>query len=78
MDSWGLPPDSLANQEVLVRFGLAADGRLLDVGLVSSTSHRLARTVVYAPSTSAPFPPLPPEAICLVGRRITIAFQNPA
>ena len=78
LDAWDLPPDSLANREVVVRLAFGADGRLRHLEIVSSTDRRLARSVAAAILSAEPFAAIPPDARCLVGLPIRTTFRNPA
>jgi hypothetical protein len=77
IDFWGVPEDSLANQEVVVRFRLAETGTLLTYKLVSWTSRRIANSVELAIAHAKPFGPIPEAASCLVGRAVEMRFENP-
>lgn len=78
LDHWVLPPDGLANREVVVRFTFAGDGSLERARIVSATDHRLKQSVAAAILRAAPFPPVPSGARCLVGLPIQTTFRNPA
>jgi outer membrane biosynthesis protein TonB len=78
LDAWDLPPDSLANREVVVRLAFDADGKLRDLEILSATDRRLARTVAAAIMSAEPFAAIPPDAQCLVGLPIRTTFRNPA
>ena len=78
LDAWDLPPDSLANREVVVRLAFDADGKLRDLAILSATDRRLARSVAAAILSAEPFGPIPPDALCLVGLPIRTTFRNPA
>jgi len=78
LDAWELPPDNLANREVVVRLTFEADGRLRDLKILSATDRRLARSVAAAILSAEPFAPIPPDAQCLVGLPIRTTFRNPA
>ena len=78
LDAWKLPPDSLANREVVVRLAFDADGKLLDFEILSATNRRLAVSVAAAILSAEPFAPIPPDARCLVGLPIRTTFRNPA
>jgi len=77
MEYWVVPEDSLTDQEVVVRFQLAADGSFMRTQLVSSTNTRIANGVELALRYAGPFGIVPPEAECIIGRPIEIHFQNP-
>lgn len=76
--AWKLPPDGLANREVVLRLRIDADGMLLAYELVSFSDRRLAQSVKYAVMLASPFPPIPSEARCVRGRAIVTTFSNPA
>jgi hypothetical protein len=78
LDAWILPPDSLANREVVVRLAFDADGTLRDLKILSATDRRLARSVAAAILGAEPFAPIPPDAQCLVGLLIRTTLRNPA
>jgi hypothetical protein len=78
MDRWDLPPDSLANHEVVVRLRLEGDGSLAHYKVMSWTDRRLAYSVAAAILVAAPFPPVPEGSECLIGRPILTTFRNPA
>jgi hypothetical protein len=78
LDAWDLPPDSLANREVVVRLAFDADGKLRDLAILSATDRRLAQSVAAAILSAEPFAPIPPDAQCLVGLPIRTTFRNPA
>ena len=78
LDAWQLPPDSLANREVVVRLAFDADGKLRDLKILSATDRRLARSVAAAILSAEPFAAIPPDAQCLVGLPIRTTFRNPA
>jgi hypothetical protein len=78
LDAWELPPDSLANREVVVRLAFDADGKLRDLAILSATDRRLAWSVAAAILSAEPFAPIPPDAQCLVGFPIRTTFHNPA
>lgn len=78
MDAWGLPPDGLANHEVVVRLRLQGDGSLAHYKVVSWTNRRLATSVAAALLIAAPFEPVPAGSECLVGISILTTFRNPA
>ena len=78
LDAWELPPDSLANREVVVRLAFDADGKLHDLKILSATDRRLARSVAAAILGAEPFATIPPNAQCLVGLPIRTTFRNPA
>ena len=78
MDAWGLPPDGLANHEVVVRLRLQGDGSLAHYKVVSWTNRRLATSVAAALLIAAPFEPVPAGSECLIGRPILTTFRNPA
>jgi hypothetical protein len=78
MDAWGLPPDGLANHEVVVRLRLESDGSLAHYKVISWTSQRLATSVAAALMVAAPFGPVPAGSECLVGIPILTTFRNPA
>jgi TonB C terminal len=75
---WELPPDGMANREVVLRLVFAADGWPSDARLVSTSDRRLARSVELAILRAAPFGNVPPEAACLVGLPIRTTLRNPA
>ena len=78
MDRWGLPPDGLANQEVVVRLRIRGDGSLEHYKVVSWTNRRLAHSVAAAVLAASPFEPVPAGSECLIGRPILTTFRNPA
>ena len=78
LDAWELPPDSLANREVVVRLAFDADGKLGDLAILSATDRRLARSVAAAILSAEPFAAIPPDAQCLIGLPIRTTFRNPA
>ena len=78
LDAWDLPPDSLANREVVVRLAFDADGKLRDLAVLAATDRRLAQSVAAAILSAAPFATIPPDAQCLVGLPIRTTFRNPA
>jgi outer membrane biosynthesis protein TonB len=77
LDAWELPPDGLADREVVLRLRIDADGMLLSYELVSFSDRRLAQSVKYAVMLASPFPPIPSEARCVAGRSIVTTFSNP-
>ena len=78
MDEWSLPPDGLANREVVVRLRLDGDGSLAHYKVVSWTNTRLAYSVALALQAASPFHPIPSGSECLIGRPILTTFRNPA
>lgn len=78
LDHWELPPDSMANREVVVRLVFEADGWLRDTRVLSYTNRRLARSASVAIVRATPFAPVPSEASCLIGRPIRTTLRNPA
>jgi hypothetical protein len=78
LDAWDLPPDNLANREVVVRLAFDADGKLRDLKILSATDRRLAQSVAVAILNAEPFAAIPPGAQCLVGLPIRTTFRNPA
>jgi hypothetical protein len=78
LESWRLPPDSMANREVVLLIELKATGVPRRTAILRSNDRRLARSVWIAVEDSTPFPRVPPEASCLVGRPIRTVFRNPA
>jgi hypothetical protein len=77
LDAWELPPDGVADREVVLRLRIDADGMLLGYELVSFSERRLAQSVKYAVMLASPFPPIPGEAHCATGRPIVTTFTNP-
>jgi len=77
LDAWKLPEDGLANRSVVLILRVDGDGTLLKYELVSTSDHRLARSVMYAVMMASPFDPLPIEALCLLERDIQTTFGNP-
>lgn len=77
LDAWELPPDGLADREVVLRLRIDGDGMLLAYELVSFSDRRLAQSVKYAVMLASPFPPIPSEARCVTGRPIVTTFSNP-
>lgn len=77
LDAWELPPDGLADREVVLRLRIDADGTLLSYELVSFSDRRLAQSVKYAVMLASPFPPIPSEARCARGLPIVTTFSNP-
>ncbi|MDJ0848719.1 MAG: TonB C-terminal domain-containing protein [Myxococcota bacterium] len=75
---WELPPDGMANREVVLRLVFERDGSLRDSRILSYTDRRLARSAKIAILKAKPFPPVPEEAACLVGRPIRTTLHNPA
>ncbi len=78
LDVWGLPPDGLANHEVVVRLRLNEDGSLAHYKVVSWSSRRLAYSVAAALVSAAPFRRVPTGSECLIGIPILTTFRNPA
>jgi hypothetical protein len=78
LDHWELPPDSMANREVVLLLTFKATGMLARVRIVESDDTRLKRSVAAAVQRALPFDRVPPEAACLVGRPIRTTFRNPA
>lgn len=78
LDAWKLPEDGLANRSVVLILRVDGDGTLLKYELVSTSDHRLARSVKFAVMGASPFDPLPLEAFCLFGRDVQTTFGNPA
>jgi len=77
LDAWELPPDGVADREVVLQLRIDADGMLLAYELVSFSDRRLAQSVKYAVMLASPFPPIPSEAACVTGRPIVTTFSNP-
>lgn len=75
---WKLPPDSMANREVVVLLVFEQSGWPADARIVSSNDSRLKRSASVAIAGSAPFGPIPPAAACLVGLPIRTTLRNPA
>ena len=78
LDAWKLPPDGLADREVVLRLRIDADGMLLAYELVSFSDRRLAQSVKYAVMLASPFAPIPKGASCIAGRSIVTTFANPS
>jgi hypothetical protein len=78
LDHWDLPPDSMANREVVLLLTFKATGMLARARIVESDDTRLKRSVAAAVQRALPFDRVPPEAACLVGRPIRTTFRNPA
>jgi hypothetical protein len=78
LERWELPPDVLANREVVVRLRFEADGSLREMRIESASDNRLKYSVAAAILGATPFPAIPPEAGCLVGLPIRTTFRNPA
>ena len=78
LENWELPPDSMANREVVLVLTFKANGMLARARIVESNDTRLKRSVTAAVQRSTPFDRIPPEAACLVGRPIRTTFRNPA
>jgi len=76
--NWELPPDSMANREVVLLLTFKANGMLERARIVESDDTRLKRSVAAAIQRSTPFERVPPEAACLLGRPIRTTFRNPA
>jgi len=76
--NWELPPDSMANREVVLLLTFKANGMLEHGRIVESDDSRLKRSVAAAIQRSTPFARVPSEAACLVGRPIRTTFRNPA
>lgn len=74
---WGIPPDTMADREVIVALWLDGEGGLVHHELVSSTNRRLASSVEVALEHAAPFGPVPEEAACLIGKKLVLKFENP-
>ena len=53
-------------------------GMLERARVLESNDTRLKRSIAAALQRSTPFPRVPPEATCLVGRPIRTTFRNPA
>lgn len=75
---WELPPDSMANREVVLLLTFRANGTLERARIVESNDTRLKRSVAAALQRALPFDRVPAEAGCLVGRPIRTTFRNPA
>ncbi len=78
LDRWELPEDGMANREVVVRLVFERDGSLRDSRVLSHNDRRLARSARIAIIKAKPFPPVPEEASCLVGRPLRTTLRNPA
>jgi hypothetical protein len=78
LDAWQLPPDGLADREVVLRLRIDADGMLLAYELVAFSDRRLAQSVKYAVMLASPFAAIPDEARCISGRSIVTTFANPS
>jgi hypothetical protein len=78
LEHWKLPPDGMANREVVVRLVFDAAGGLSKSDVVSWTDRRLARSAMVAVAQAAPFGPVEAQAACLVGLPIRTTLRNPA
>lgn len=78
LSQWELPPDSMANREVVIHFVFEESGWPADARIVSSNSSRLARSASVAIVRAAPFGPIPAAAACLIGLPIRTTLRNPA
>lgn len=78
LERWQLPPDGMANREVVVRLVFEESGWLEDAKIVSYTDRRLARSASAAIVRAAPFGIVPRAAACLVGLTIRTTLRNPA
>ena len=78
LEHWELPPDGMANREVVVRLVFEESGWLEDAKIVSYTDRRLARSASVAITRAAPFGIVPSAAACLVGLGIRTTLRNPA
>ncbi len=74
---WDLPDDGMANREVVVRLVFERDGSLRDSRIVGFNDSRLALSAQIAILKAKPFPPVPEDAACLVGRPIRTTLSNP-
>ena len=77
LDQWGLPPDGLTDQRVVVSLRLDAQGTLRSFELSSWSSRDVAVSVSYALLHAEPFGALPAGAECLAERKIQATFENP-
>jgi hypothetical protein len=78
LSQWELPPDSMANREVVVRLVFEESGWPAEARILSSTDSRLARSASVAIVRAAPFGPVSSAAACLVGLPIRTTLRNPA
>jgi hypothetical protein len=78
LSQWELPPDSMANREVVVHLVFEESGWPADASIVSSTNSRLARSASVAIVRAAPFGPVPSAAACLIGLPLRTTLRNPA
>jgi len=77
-DHWQLPPDGMANREVVVLLVFEEDGSLRESRILSFSDRRLARSAAHAIQRAAPFGSVPAAAACLVGLPIRTTLRNPA
>ena len=75
--AWELPPDSMANREVVMVLRFGAQGTLQSIRIVEASDTRLKQSVAAAILIAGPFDPVPEAAACLVGRPIRTTFRNP-
>jgi len=78
LDHWVLPPDGMADREVVVRLRLDEHGTLRTYEITTVTSARLAQSVKLAVMHATPFVPMRGDTLCLSGRDIVTTFRNPS
>jgi len=76
-ERWTVPEGASTDDEVTLRFTLDLAGSTTAVDLLSSASPAMGASALEAFQASAPFPPVPDAARCLVGRPYTAIFRIP-
>ena len=77
MKRWAIPRGTPPDHRVDVRFRIAPSGELLFAKVTSSTSEKLAASVLRAVNDAVPFPGVPDEAICITNYDLIAHFWNP-
>lgn len=77
LEAWHLPRGAAANQHVVLRFGLRADGSIRCLSLSPDSDEKIARSIVAALQRVVPLDPLPEEAACLGDLTVVADFSNP-
>lgn len=77
-DAWRSPKGIPTDAEVTLSFRLESDGSLRCLSLSVDSERTLARSALAALERVTPFPPVPSNAICLIGLPILIRAKSRA
>ncbi len=78
LSRWALPPDTPANQTVILSFKLDVAGSATNVQFVSADNPALGKSAADALRSAAPFPPMSDRVRCLSRTPLRAEFRNPS